>query len=77
LPSPSSIFINGWVGRVLWWSITAYGTGLLLAQHHLKKFELDEDYPGNETVCDLFGYCMQTFCYLMFLELLLTGILGS
>jgi len=27
----------------------AYCTGLLLARHHLKKFELDEDYPGNET----------------------------
>jgi hypothetical protein len=24
-------------------------TGLLLARRHLKKFELDEDYPGNET----------------------------
>jgi hypothetical protein len=23
-------------------------------------------------VCDLFGFCMQTFCYLMFVELLLT-----
>jgi large subunit ribosomal protein L5e len=29
----------------------AYCTGLLLARRHLKKFELDEDYPGNETVC--------------------------
>jgi large subunit ribosomal protein L5e len=27
----------------------AYCTGLLLARRHLKKFELDEDYPGNET----------------------------
>jgi large subunit ribosomal protein L5e len=27
----------------------AYCTGLLLARDHLKKFELDEDYPGNET----------------------------
>jgi hypothetical protein len=34
-------------------SITAYCTGLLLACRHLKKFELDEDYPGNETVCNL------------------------
>jgi large subunit ribosomal protein L5e len=28
---------------------TAYCTGLLLARCHLKKFGLDEDYPGNET----------------------------
>ncbi len=41
---------NRWldVGLV---SVTAYCTGLLLARRHLKKFELDEDYPGNETVC--------------------------
>ncbi len=36
------------------------------------KLKCDEDYPGNETFCDLFGYCMQTFCYLMFVRLLLT-----
>jgi hypothetical protein len=23
-------------------------------------------------VCDLFGFCIQTFCYLMFIELFLT-----
>ena len=29
---------------------TAYCTGLLLARRHLKNFELDQDYVGNETV---------------------------
>ncbi|CAM6033094.1 unnamed protein product [Sphagnum compactum] len=32
------------------YGLKAYCTGLLLACRHLKKFELDEDYPGNETV---------------------------
>jgi hypothetical protein len=70
---PKLHFHNWWVGCILWFSITAYCTGLLLARCHLKKFELDEDCLGNETVCDLFGYCMQTSCYLMFVEFLLTN----
>ncbi len=37
-------------------SIAAYCTGLLLARRHLKKFELDEDYPGNETVWKSIGF---------------------
>lgn len=28
---------------------TIYCTSILLVRHLLKKFELDEDYPGNET----------------------------
>jgi hypothetical protein len=44
-------------------SITAYCTGLLLACRHLKKFELDEDYPGNETVCNLIRFFYAFICF--------------
>lgn len=44
-------------------SITAYCTGLLLACCHLKKFELDEDYPGNETVCNLIRFFYAFICF--------------
>lgn len=47
-----------WCWCWLPWELhAAYCTGLLLARRHLKNFELDEDYVGNETVSCHWQYC--------------------